>query len=60
MRIANSDHMLLGGIPSELFKRVELLKMKLILMLELFKTEVPLDYITLSNWRDKKCQMTNL
>ena len=46
--------MLRGGIPSEVFKRVELLKMKLILMLELFKTEVPLDYITLSNWARQK------
>jgi|TARA_B110000977_G_C10811179_1_gene390339 hypothetical protein len=54
MRIANSAHMLRGGIPSEVFKRVELLKMKLILMLELFKTEVPLDYITLSNWARQK------
>jgi hypothetical protein len=34
-----------------------LLQMKLILVLELFKSEVALDYITLSNWARQKVAM---
>jgi hypothetical protein len=49
--------MLKGGFPSELTERVKLLQMKLILVLELFKTDVPLDYITLSSWARQKISM---
>jgi hypothetical protein len=46
--------MIRGGFPEELISRIELLKMKLVLMLELFRSEVPLDYINLSNWAKQK------
>lgn len=54
IRIANSVRMIRGGFPEELISRIELLKMKLVLMLELFRSEVPLDYINLSNWAKQK------
>ena len=54
IRIANRVHMIRGGFPEELISRIELLKMKLVLMLELFRSEVPLDYINLSNWAKQK------
>ena len=57
IRIANSARMLKGGFPSELTERVKLLQMKLILVLELFRTDVPLDYITLSSWARQKISM---
>ena len=49
IRIANRVHMIRGGFSEELIARIELLKMKLVLMLELFRSEVPLDYLNLSN-----------
>ena len=58
IRIANIVHMIRGGFPEELIARIELLKMKLVLMLELFRSEVPLDYLTLSNWARKKLTHT--
>ncbi len=54
IRIANSVHMIRGGFPEELISRIELLKMKVVLMLELFRSEVPLDYLNLSNWARQK------
>ena len=54
IRIANRVHMIRGGFPEGLISRIELLKMKLVLMLELFRSEVPLDYINLSNWAKQK------
>lgn len=57
LRIANSARMIRGGFPKELIHRITLLQMKIILMLELFKTDVPLDYITLSNWARQKVAM---
>lgn len=50
--------MIRGGFPEELIARIELLKMKLVLMLELFRSEVPLDYLNLSNWARKKLTHT--
>lgn len=57
VRIANAARMLKGGFPEELIQRIRLLQMKLILVLELFKSEVALDYITLSNWARQKVAM---
>lgn len=54
IRIANSVHMIRGGFPEELISRIELLKMKVVLILELFRSEVPLDYLNLSNWARQK------
>ena len=54
IRIANNVHMIRGGFPEELITRIELLKMKVVLMLELFRSEVPLDYLNLSNWARQK------
>jgi len=54
MRVANVSRMIRGGFPEEIFERVRLLKMKLILLLELYQSEMPLDYITLSNWARQK------
>ncbi|NCF54044.1 MAG: hypothetical protein GWP31_05190 [Bacteroidetes bacterium] len=54
IRIANRVHMIRGGFPEELISRIELLKMKLVLMLELFRSEVQLDYINLSDWAKQK------
>lgn len=54
MRIANAARMLRGGFPEELILRTKVLRMKIILMLELFRTPVPMDYITLSNWARQK------
>ena len=58
VRIANAARMLKGGFPEELIQRIRLLQMKLILVLELFKTDVALDYITLSNWARQKVAMS--
>jgi len=58
IRIANRVHMIRGGFPEERIARIELLKMKLVLMLELFRSEVPLDYLNLSNWARKKLTHT--
>jgi four helix bundle protein len=57
VRIANAARMLKGGFPQELIERIRLLQMKLILVLELFKTEVALDYITISQWARQKVSM---
>ena len=57
IRIANAARMLKGGIPQDLVDRIKLLQMKLILVLELFKTDVTLDYITVSNWARQKVSM---
>lgn len=54
IRIANRVHMIRGGFPEELISRIVLLKMKLVLILELFRSEVPLDYLNLSNWARQK------
>ncbi|CAI8157726.1 MAG: Uncharacterised protein [Flavobacteriales bacterium UBA4585] len=58
IRIANRVHMIRGGFPEDLITRIELLKMKLVLMLELFRSEVPLDYLNLSNWARQKLTHT--
>ena len=58
IRIANKVHMIRGGFPEELISRIELLKMKVVLMLELFRSEVPLDYLNLSNWARQKLTHT--
>lgn len=54
IRIANASRMIRGGFPQELVQRVQLLKMKLILLLELYRSDMVLDYITLSNWARQK------
>jgi hypothetical protein len=54
IRIANAARMLRGGFPQELIDRIQLLRMKIILMLELFQSQVPLDYITLTSWAKQK------
>ena len=54
IRIANSAHMIRGGFPVELINRIRLLRMRIILLLELFQTNVPLDYLTLSSWARQK------
>ena len=58
IRIANRVHIIRCGFPEELIARIELLKMKLVLMLELFRSEVPLDYLNLSNWARQKLTHT--
>ena len=58
IRIANNVRMIRGGFPEELISRIELLKMKVVLMLELFRSEVPLDYLNLSNWARQKLTHT--
>ena len=58
IRIANKVHIIRGGFPKELISRIELLKMKVVLMLELFRSEVPLDYLNLSNWARQKLTHT--
>jgi len=57
MRIANSARMIRGGFPEDLFDRIRILQMKLILILELYKSDVALDYITVSNWARQKVAM---
>lgn len=54
IRIANAARMLKGGIPDELIERIKVLRMKIILMLELFQSNAPLDYLTLSSWAHQK------
>ena len=54
IRIANSTHMIRGGFPEELVARIKLLRMRITLLLELFRTTVPLDYLTLSTWARQK------
>lgn len=54
MRIANASRMIRGGFPQELFDRVQLLKLKLILLLEMYRSDMVLDYVTLSNWARQK------
>lgn len=58
IRIANSTHMIRGGFPEELISRIKLLRMRITLLLELFRTTVPLDYLTLSTWARQKLTIT--
>ncbi|MDP4759047.1 MAG: hypothetical protein NWQ63_02655 [Schleiferiaceae bacterium] len=58
IRIANSTHMIRGGFPEELVARIKLLRMRITLLLELFRTTVPLDYLTLSTWARQKLTIT--
>jgi len=58
IRIANSAFMIRGGFPDELVKRIRLLRMRITLLLELFRTTIPLDYLTLSNWARQKLNNT--
>ena len=58
IRIANSARMIRGGFPDELVKRIRLLRMRITLLLELFRTPIPLDYLTLSNWARQKLNNT--
>jgi hypothetical protein len=58
IRIANSTHMIRGGFPEELVARIKLLRMRITLLLELFRTTVPLDYLTLSTWARQKLTTT--
>jgi hypothetical protein len=50
--------MIRGGFPDELVKRIRLLRMRITLLLELFRTPIPLDYLTLSNWARQKLNNT--
>ena len=58
IRIANKVHMIRGGFPEELVARIKLLRMRITLLLELFRTTVPLDYLTLSTWARQKLTIT--
>jgi hypothetical protein len=58
IRIANSVRMIRGGFPDELVNRIRLLRMRITLLLEMFRTTVPLDYLTLSNWARQKLTHT--
>ena len=58
IRIANSVRMIRGGFPDELVNRIRLLRMRITLLLEMFRTTVPLDYLTLSNWTRQKLTHT--
>lgn len=58
IRIANSVYMFRGGFPDDLVKRIRLLRMRITLLLELFRTTIPLDYLTLSNWARQKLNNT--
>jgi len=50
--------MIRGGFPDELVNRIRLLRMRITLLLEMFRTTVPLDYLTLSNWARQKLTHT--
>gem|GEM_PF-317388 len=54
LRIANVSRMIRGGFPQDLIERVQLLKLKLILLLEMYRSDMVIDYITLSNWARQK------
>jgi len=56
IRIANSARMIRGGFPSELIERIRLLHWRIKLILELYKSKIPLDYVTLSAWARKKSE----
>jgi hypothetical protein len=57
IRIANAARMIRGGFPDELTQRIALLRMKLVLVLELFQSKVPLDYLTVSSWARQKLEL---